>query len=311
MTTTEKDTRTVVPDHIARQIVLPEGHRDEVALFEAYAWLRENAPLAVGEVEGYDPVYLVSKHADIMEIERQPHVFTSGGGADKGSHNPILQNQAGDAFTQSLTGGSLRILETLTYLDPPEHTAIKDIANDWFRVANLKKWEDQIRGARPRGDREVPAQRRQRDRLRAGLRTPLPAARDHDAVRGPGGGRAPHDGADPGVLRHRRPGRRARGRRAAHPRGRRAAVAAAISDFYAYFDVLVQDRRANPRDDLATIIANAKDETGAFQAKEFAYGWFIAIATAGHDTTSSTMASLIERSRSSRTSSPASRPTRR
>jgi hypothetical protein len=40
------------PDRVARQIVLPEGHRDDVALFEAYRWLRENNPLARVEVEG-------------------------------------------------------------------------------------------------------------------------------------------------------------------------------------------------------------------------------------------------------------------
>src|SRR5690349_9744324 len=128
VTTTEADTATTkpVPDDIARQIVLPEGHRDEVALFAAYKWLRENNPLAQVHVEGYDPLWLVTKHADLMEVERQPDVFTSGGGEEKGSHNPILANQAGDAFTKSLTGGSLRILETVTYLDPPEHTAVKD-----------------------------------------------------------------------------------------------------------------------------------------------------------------------------------------
>ncbi len=95
---------------------------------------------------GYDPVYLVSKHADIMEIERQPHVFSSAGGEDKGKFNPILANRAGDEFTKTINNGSLRILETLTYLDPPEHTVVKDIAADWFRPANLKQWEDTIRG---------------------------------------------------------------------------------------------------------------------------------------------------------------------
>src|SRR5690606_8507131 len=98
------------------------------------------------EVAGYDPLYLVSKHADIMEIERQPDIFTSAGGENKGACNPILANQAGDAFTRSINNGSLRILETLTYLDPPEHTVVKDIAADWFRSNNLQRWEDTIRG---------------------------------------------------------------------------------------------------------------------------------------------------------------------
>ena len=144
MSTTEQATE-LIPDTVARQIVLPEGHRDNDALFEAYRWLRENNPLGRAEIEGYDPIWLVSKHADIMEIERQPGIFTSAGGEDKGSVNPILANQAGDQFTKSINNGSLRILETLTYLDPPEHTAIKDIALDWFRPTNLAKWETVIR----------------------------------------------------------------------------------------------------------------------------------------------------------------------
>src|SRR5262249_58310695 len=95
---------------LGRQVVLPEGHREDEPLFAAYQWLRENAPLAKVHVEGYDPLWLVAKHADIMEIEKQPAVFPSGGGAKPGSHNPILQNQAGDAFTQAPAGGSPRVL---------------------------------------------------------------------------------------------------------------------------------------------------------------------------------------------------------
>ncbi|MFZ2173901.1 MAG: cytochrome P450, partial [Rhodococcus sp. (in: high G+C Gram-positive bacteria)] len=144
MSTTEQATQ-LIPDAIARQVVLPEGHSDNDALFEAYRWLRENNPLGRAAVEGYDEIWLVSKYADIMEIERQPGIFTSAGGDEKGSHNPILANQAGDAFTKSINNGSLRILETLTYLDPPEHTAVKDIALDWFRPTNLAQWGDRIR----------------------------------------------------------------------------------------------------------------------------------------------------------------------
>ncbi len=92
MSTTEQITE-LIPDAVARQIVLPEGHRDNDALFEAYRWLRENNPLGRAMVEGYDPLWLVSKHADIMEIERQPDIFTSAGGEDKGSVNPILRTR--------------------------------------------------------------------------------------------------------------------------------------------------------------------------------------------------------------------------
>ncbi|MGW6199732.1 cytochrome P450 [Kribbella sp. NPDC055110] len=294
MTTAESADVLVTPEEVARRIVLPEGHRDDAELFEAYRWLRENNPLGKVSVAGYDPIWLVSKHADIMEIERQPHVFTSGGGDRPGSHNPILQNQAGDAFTQQLTGGSLRILDTLTYLDPPEHTAVKDIAADWFRPANLKKWEDQIR---------VLAREAIGNYLRPG-RNDLDFVQDFalfyplhvimtlfgvpesDEPRMMALTQEFFGTADPDAQRAD-----------VEPLTPEAAAqqwAAAIQDFYAYFDVLVADRRTDPRDDLATLIASARTPEGEYYANTFAYGWFIAIATAGHDTTSSTMAGTIE-----------------
>lgn len=294
MTTVESATVRTTPDDVARQIVLPEGHRDDARLFEAYRWLRDNNPLAHVAVDGYDPIWLVSKHADIMEIERQPHIFTSGGADEPGSHNPILQNQAGDEFTKQLTGGSLRILETLTYLDPPEHTAVKDIAADWFRPTNLKKWEDTIRTlARQAIDRHLRPGSNETDFVQQfALFYPLHVIMtlfgvpEEDEPRMMGLTQEFFGAADPDAHRAD-----------VEPLTPEAAAqqwAAAIQDFYAYFDVLVEDRRKNPRDDLATLIAGARTESGEYYANTFAYGWFIAIATAGHDTTSSTMAGTIE-----------------
>ena len=57
MTTTPEVTTRPIPDEIARQVVLPEGHRDDVPLFEAYRWLREHHPLGQADVEGYDRVW--------------------------------------------------------------------------------------------------------------------------------------------------------------------------------------------------------------------------------------------------------------
>lgn len=138
--TTQVTDSVHVPDHIANQIVLPEGHLDEDALFAAYRWLRNNAPVAQVVVEGYDPLWLISKHADIMEVEGQPDKFVAGG-----TNHCVLQTQAGDAFTKQLLGGHLQVMDALPYLDPPQHTEVKSIGIGWFRPANLKRWEAQIR----------------------------------------------------------------------------------------------------------------------------------------------------------------------
>uniref|UniRef100_UPI000AE61FCC cytochrome P450 n=1 Tax=Nocardia vaccinii TaxID=1822 RepID=UPI000AE61FCC len=286
--TTEQATE-LIPDTIARQIVPPEGHRDNDALFEAYRWLRENNPLGRAVVEGYDPLWLVSKHADIMEIERQPEIFTSAGGEDKGSANPILANQAGDEFTKSINDGSLRILETLTYLDPPEHTEIKDIALDWFRPQNLAQWESVIRQlAKSAVARLLETDGRIDFVKDFALQYPLHVIMslfgvpESDEPKMMSLTQEFFGTADPDSARDD-----------VEPLTPDAAArqwVATIQDFFAYFEALLQDRRAHPRDDLATVIASARDANGEYYKNEVYYGYFIAIATAGHDTTSSTLA---------------------
>lgn len=293
MSLTASPTDLIIPKEVAEQIVLPEGHRDEDRLFAAYRWLRENNPLGVAEVDGVDPIFLVSKHADIMEIERQPDIFSSGGGEDKGSHNPILANQAGDEFTRSINDGSLRILETLTYLDPPEHTLVKDIALDWFRPTNLKQWEDTITElARESVDALLTTDGELDFVKDFALQYPLHVIMslfgvpESDEPRMMALTQEFFGTADPDAIRED-----------VEPLSPDAAAkqwVATIGDFYAYFDALLLDRRANPTGDLASIIAAARMPDGEHFPKEVAYGYFIAIATAGHDTTASTLAGGIQ-----------------
>ena len=65
--------------------------------------------------------------------------------------------------------------------------------------------------------------------------------------------------------------------------------AASIEDFYTYFDRLSAQRREQPTDDLLSLIANSRIN-GAPIPRDEANGYYVAIATAGHDTTSSSTA---------------------
>jgi cytochrome P450 len=55
---------------------------------------------------------------------------------------------------------------------------------------------------------------------------------------------------------------------------------AVIGDFTTYFEAISADRRANPRDDLATLIANAQID-GAPMGQFEATGYYTIVATAG------------------------------
>jgi cytochrome P450 len=69
-------------------------------------------------------------------------------------------------------------------------------------------------------------------------------------------------------------------------------IRAASADFVRYFQVLVEDRRKSPRDDLASVIAN-----GEIAGKPLGFaevmGYYVITATAGHDTTSNTTATAL------------------
>lgn len=295
MSTAQYTQPAVLPEDVARQIVLPEGHSDLDALFAAYKWMRTNMPVGRAVVDGYDPLWLVSKHADIQEVESLSETFAAGGGPDNpGSNNPILTNQAGDAFTKQLLGGSLRILDALPYMDPPEHTEAKNAVFSALRPNNLKKFEDRIRDLAKDSVQhlvEISAAGATIDVVDDfAMAYPLRAVMQLVGI--------PQE-EYPRMLRltqeffgvadpeHQREAE------AVAPEVAAQQFAAVIQDYYAYFDTIVEDRRANPTDDLATVIATAKRRNGEYFSKTDCYGRYIEFATAGHDTTSATLAGTL------------------
>jgi len=65
-----------------------------------------------------------------------------------------------------------------------------------------------------------------------------------------------------------------------------------VQDFTDYFEALTADRRANPRDDLATLLAQAEIDGAPLPPFERT-GYYTIVATAGHDTTSSSTAAAM------------------
>ena len=65
-----------------------------------------------------------------------------------------------------------------------------------------------------------------------------------------------------------------------------------VLDFYQYFGKMTADRRANPTDDLASVIANSKIDGELISDLE-ALSYYVIVATAGHDTTSSSTAGAV------------------
>ena len=67
-----------IPQDVANTIVDPKAYADGRRVDEAFTWLRREAPLAQAQPEGFDPFWVVTRHADIQLVERQNELFHNG-----------------------------------------------------------------------------------------------------------------------------------------------------------------------------------------------------------------------------------------
>src|SRR3569833_2248314 len=63
-------------DEAAKLFADPMAYTDETKLHAALAHLRANVPVAWVDVPNYQPFWAITKHADIMAIERANTLFT-------------------------------------------------------------------------------------------------------------------------------------------------------------------------------------------------------------------------------------------
>jgi cytochrome P450 len=68
---------TRIMDPAARVLADPQAYTDEKRLYESLAHLRAHAPVSWVDVGDYRPFWAITKHADIMDIERQNDLFTN------------------------------------------------------------------------------------------------------------------------------------------------------------------------------------------------------------------------------------------
>jgi hypothetical protein len=93
-------------------LVDPSAYADG-RVHESYRWLRAHNPVGRAEIEGFDPFWVVTKHADILAVSRQNDLFHNG------DRPAVITNQAGDKRTREITGGSPHLVYSLVLMDPP------------------------------------------------------------------------------------------------------------------------------------------------------------------------------------------------
>jgi cytochrome P450 len=271
-----------LPAHIAETLVTPAAYATD-ALHDAYRWMRANNPLGVAEVEGFDPFWVVTKHADILEISRNNALFPSAVRAT------TLTNQAADERARAITG-TPHLVRSLVQMDEPDHMKYRALTQAWFMPQNIRKREDEIRALAREAVAQFVALPGACDFVQdVALHYPLRVVMNILGV-------PPED--FPRMLRLTQ---ELFGAQDPDTQRFQAALTneqylqlmlAVLQDFSTYFETISADRRANPRDDLATLIANAEVNGQPLPPFE-ATGYYTIIATAGHDTTSSSTAGAM------------------
>jgi cytochrome P450 len=270
-----------IPAPIAEPIVDPAAYADG-RIFETYRWLRKNEPLGVAEIEGVDPFWVVTRHADILDVSRQNDLFHNG------DRSPTLVSQNADRLVRERTGGSPHLLRTLIHMDAPDHPKYRLLTQAWFLPQNLRRMEDQIRLIAKAAVAKMAATGGECDFVsQVALHYPLHVIMsimgvpETDEPRMLKLTQELFGAADPEL-----------GRQTDTPPEDRQIDFSVITDFFNYFNAISADRRARPTDDLASLIANSQIDGQPISDLE-AMSYYIIVATAGHDTTSSSTAGAL------------------
>ncbi|MBL7493218.1 cytochrome P450 [Frankia sp. AgB1.9] len=245
----------------------PRAYADNERFYAAAAVLRRESPVYLVEHPKYNPFWAITKHDDVMTISRDAALWIN-------APRTALGPKPKDESRQDIP------IRSLVQMDAPDHPVYRHISADWFkplgvrrlraRIEELaKRFVDQLADLGGECDFFVDVVSHyplyvimsllglpEEDFPRMlKLTQELFGADDEDLAR----------------------------------KGDKQAHMAALIDFFQYFQTVIADRRANPTDDLGSVIANARIN-GELIGEMEAAGYYVLIATAGHDTTSSALA---------------------
>jgi cytochrome P450 len=262
------ESKSVDPDFSAI-IVDPKTYADENLYHETFARLRRDDPVHWCGPSNYRPFWAVTRHADIMAVELDAQNF-------RNDPRQFLVTKTDEDMLFAQTG-SRNFARNLVAMDDPDHRAYRALTASWFGQKSIRDLEAEIAVlARETVDKMIamgdqcdfakeiaawyPLRTimlvlgvpREDEPLMLSLSQKIFGSTDTDT----GGG----DGM--------------------------ASMVEASTAFGEYFTKVTQDRRATPRNDIASVLANATVHGQPIgEAERHAY--FLIIAAAGHDTTSS------------------------
>jgi len=258
---------TPTVDDAAKVLADPSAYADDDRLHTALTHLRANNPVAWVDNPPYRPFWAITKHADIMAIERENNLFIN-------EPRPLLATAAADDMAQQQLEAGIG-LRTLIHMDDPHHRKVRAIGADWFRPRAMrdlkvrvdelaKRYVDKMAEIGPECDFVTDV----------AIDFPLYVIMSLLGLPESDFGRMhmltqEMFGGDDDEYK--------RG-------GTLEEQFAVLLDFFTYFSALTASRRENPTDDLASAIANGCLDGQPLSDVDTA-SYYVIIASAGHDTT--------------------------
>jgi cytochrome P450 len=274
----------LVPAEIAATVVDPHAYAARERVDAALARLRAEMPLGVAEIEGSDPFWVVTRHADIKEIERQADIFHNG---DKST---FYTTRDSNARVQMLTGGEPNLIRSLVSVDGKEHKDLRGVVFPHVTPRAIKPMEEAIRAiAREFVEHMLSFSGEVDFAESVAFLYPLrvimtvlgvPAEDEAFMLKLT---QELFSNADPELNR---------ARAALSPEELLKSLWETTMELEAYFKAVTEKFRANPTQHINSLIANAMID-GEYLNHRQMMGYYIIAATAGHDTTSNTTAGAM------------------
>ncbi|HEY1633070.1 MAG TPA: cytochrome P450 [Rhizomicrobium sp.] len=259
-------------------IATPATYGDEAKLHAILAQLRNEDPVHWTQPEGFRPYWALTKYADILEIEKQNDKFLN-------EPRSVLMNKQAEHDLAAMWGGPdpktgrVSPFRTLIDMDGADHRAYRGLTQAWFMPPNLKKLEARMAELARRYVDLMMEKGPSCDFAREiAVYYPLHVIMSIMGV---------PESDEPLMLRLTQ--ELFGGQDPDLQRKEATEGSNTIMDFFMYFNKMTAERRANPGEDLASVIANGKVAGCPLGDIETA-SYYIIVATAGHDTTSSTIA---------------------
>ena len=277
----------IAPADMARSVIDPQAYADWDPLLDQFDWLRDNIPVALCNADNgvHDPFWLITRYDDTMRISKDNVTFLN-------QPRPVVFTlKSGEEFAKAVTGGSHNLVDSLVSFDAPVHTKYRRLTQEWFMPKNLGRLEGDIKAlAKSTIDRMI-ASGGEGDFVKL-VSSPYPlhvvmqilGVPEEDEARMLMLTQQMFGGQDEDLS--------GSGMANMTPEQITELVAGAVKAFEVYFDGITRQKRAHPTDDVASVIANAKVDGEYLNARDMA-GYYIIIASAGHDTTSASTAGAM------------------